>query len=181
MLHRLSSFILQAFGWSISGAIPQNPKFIIVAGPHTSNWDFILGVLTRSALQLNTKFIGKSQLFKPPYGWFFRAMGGYPVDRSKNNRLVDAVAEIFRSKEEFSIALSPEGTRKQVSELKTGFYHIAAKARVPIYMVGFDYQNRQVLFADPFLPSQEAKSDIAKVKQFFQSCQGKRPEFGVAS
>ena len=114
-------------------------KYIIIVAPHTSWVDFPLGVLAKTAYGINGNYIGKHTLFKPPYGFFFRALGGTPVDRSKSTNMVEAIIDIFNTKENFILALSPEGTRKKLDKWKTGFYFVAKGAKVPIVMVGFDF------------------------------------------
>lgn len=169
------------FGWKFDGKIPHHlPKFIIIVAPHTSNSDFFLGIMVRSLLRLkNAKYLGKSSLFKPPFGFIFSWLGGYPVDRSKFNNLVEAVADIFNSKDKFIIALAPEGTRKKVEKLKTGFYHIAKKAQVPIVAIGFDYGSKTIHIMDPFIPGDSIKDDFKKVIEFFSQSKGDIPENGV--
>ena len=120
--------------------------------PHTSNWDFPIGLLTRRAVGVDIKFLGKHSLFIPPFGWLFRWLGGYPVDRRKRTNLVDSVVDIFNQHDEFVISIAPEGTRKKVDALRTGFYYIARKAGIPILLCSFNYQIRTVLFGPLFYP-----------------------------
>lgn len=182
MFKALVKFIyFKMMGWTIDGIFdPEISKYIIIVAPHTSNWDFPLGVMARSLLHIEgTKFLGKSSLFKPPYGFMFRAMGGYPVDRTKTNNLVDAVVDIFNSKETFSVALAPEGTRSKVGSLKTGFYHIADKANIPIYKVGFDYGQKRIIVDTPFYTSDNMDTDMLSILSFFKGVKGKNPSFGI--
>ena len=181
MMRRLYTLLFKSLGWSFNGSFePMPPKCIIIVAPHTSNWDFPLGILVRNITKLgNAKFLGKSQLFRFPYGFIFRAMGGYPVVRTKDNNLVDAVVEIFNSKNKFSIALAPEGTRSKVKRFKTGFYHIAKKANIPIYMVGFDFTIKKVVIEKPFYPSDDMLADFKYIIEFFALIKGKNPELGV--
>lgn len=168
-------------GWETVGKFdPAIKKYIVIVAPHTSNWDFAIGVMARSILHIaDAKFLGKSQLFRWPYGIIFRALGGYPVDRSRHNNWVDAAVEIFNSKEKFGMALAPEGTRKKVGKIKTGFYHIAVQAKIPIYKVGFDYSKKQVIIDEPFYPSGNIDEDMEKIMNFFRSVKGKHPELGL--
>ena len=181
MMKVIFSFILKSLGWEFKGSFePKPPKYIIIVAPHTSNWDFPLGIMVRSIMGISqTKFLGKSQLFKFPYGFIFRAMGGYPVVRTKDNNLVDAVVDIFNSKEAFSISLAPEGTRSKVKRIKTGFYHIAKKANIPIYLVGFDFSINRIVIEKPFYPTENILADFKYIIQFFTSVTGKHPELGV--
>ena len=181
MLRKLFSYIFKILGWSIEGSFyPLPPKFIVIVAPHTSNWDFPLGIMLRSITQINqTKFLGKSQLFKFPIGYFFRVLGGYPVERTKDNNLVDSVVDIFNSKETFSISLAPEGTRSKVKRIKTGFYHIAKKASIPIILVGFDYSTKTVVIKEPFSTTNDYLADFKYIIEFFTSIKGKISELGV--
>jgi len=181
MMRQFLTYIFKSFGWSFKGSFEPRPKkFIIIVAPHTSNWDFPLGIMVRSIAKIgNTKFLGKSQLFRFPYGFIFRALGGYPVERTKDNNLVDAVVDIFNSKDEFSISLAPEGTRSRVKRVKTGFYHIAKKANVPIYLVGFDFKVRKIIIEKPFYPTEDIIKDFKYIIEFFSSIKGRHTELGV--
>ena len=168
-------------GWKISGEFPPDlKKYIVAVAPHTSNWDFPIGVMVRSIMRMqNTKFLGKSTLFKPPFGWFFRALGGYPVDRSKHTDMVQQVADIFAKHEFFAIAIAPEGTRQKVDKLKSGFYYIAKRAAIPIIPCGFDFSKKTVVIAKPFYPSANAENDMKFLMDFYRSITGKNPELGI--
>src|SRR6187402_3414771 len=126
MLRPLYKLIFNLLGWKIVGDFPPElRKYIVAVAPHTSNWDFPLGVMTRSILRMKkARFLGKDSLFKPPFGWFFRSLGGYPVNRSGHHDVVHQVIDIFNSHDDFILALAPEGTRKKVEKLRTGFYFI---------------------------------------------------------
>ena len=154
--------------WEIIGDVPRNEKkYIIIVAPHTSNFDFILGVLVRGIVGFNSKYLGKKSLFKVPYGWFFRMLGGYPVDRSKTNNLVDQVVDIYDNHEEFVIAIAPEGTRKKVGEWKTGFYFIADKAKIPIVRCVFDRKRKRVEFFESFWTTGNIMVDLPIIKEVF--------------
>ncbi len=164
----LVSFFWNALGWKIIGDMPNDiKKYIIIAAPHTSNWDFLIGLSVRQILGFKSQFLGKNSLFKWPFGWFFRWLGGYPVDRSKRNNLVDQVVDLINSHEEFVLALAPEGTRKNITEWKTGFYFISIRAKVPIVRTRFDIKNKQVTIFSPFWPSGDFESDMATIKSVF--------------
>lgn len=181
MLRSISKFILKRMGWKAVGSFPDNlKKYVVIVAPHTSGWDFVIGLLFRKALRLEqAKYLGKHQLFKPPFGFFFRWLGGYPVDRTSSHNLVDQVAQIFNDHDEFALALSPEGTRKRVDKLKTGFYNIARKATVPIIMVAFDYRQRQAIISPPFDTTHDQQADFKKILDFFRPIEGKYPENGL--
>ena len=154
--------------------MPQIPtKYIVIVAPHSTNWDFIIGVLVRVLMDVNVKFLGKKALFKAPYGWIFRAMGGYPVDRSKSTKLVDQVVDIFNAHEVFRIAITPEGTRKKVKTWKSGFYYIALYAKVPIVSSVLDWGKKEVRFAEPFYPSGNYEKDMEEIKSFYRGSRDK--------
>lgn len=182
MFRAICSFIYyKVLKWNIQGSIDNSIlKYIIIVAPHTSNWDFPIGVMARSLLRIeDAKFLGKSQLFKWPYGILFRALGGYPVDRTKHNNIVDAAVDIFNSKEKFAMALAPEGTRSKVDKMKTGFYHIAVKAKIPIYMVGFDYAKKTIIINEPFYPTGDLDTDMIKIMDFYSNITPRHPELGL--
>jgi 1-acyl-sn-glycerol-3-phosphate acyltransferase len=168
------------FGWRVEGTIPETlKKYIVIAAPHTSWWDFFLGLLSRSVIRRKVHFLGKNSLFQPPLGWIMRALGGYPVDRSKHTKLVDQVIEMFRTKDAFAIALAPEGTRKKVQEFKTGFYFIARGAGVPIICATLDYGHKKVSFAPPFYPTEDTTSDLRTIWNHFVGVRGKHPSNSI--
>ncbi len=181
MMRALYKFIFNQMGWQVQGSFTKLPqKFIIIVAPHTSNWDFVLGIMVRSMLGLRqTKYLGKSELFRFPYGFIFRALGGYPVERHKYNNLVEATVALFNSKDTFSIALAPEGTRAKVNRLKTGFYHIANQANLPIYKVGFDFAHKQVIIDEPFYPTGNIIADFKPILTFFSKIKGKNRKLGI--
>ncbi len=174
----LSKFIFfKLMGWELMGPFPDVKKCVVIVAPHTSWVDFFLGLLVRSILKEEINFIGKKSLFNPPFGWYFRWMGGTPIDRSKNSDTVVSTAKIFTQRQVFRLALSPEGTRKKVTAWKTGFYYIAKEAKVPIVMVAFDYGKKQVKISDPVVTTDNKESDFKRYKEFFSGVVGKIPEY----
>ncbi len=182
MFRAFSKFLFRLMGWKCANNFDSAPpKYIIAVAPHTSNWDFIIGVLSRSILKItNAKYLGKKELFDSFFGFFFKWTGGYPVDRSKSKNMVDAVVDIFNSKDAFAIALAPEGTRKKVEKIRTGFYYIAKGANIPIILVGFDYATKTVVVKDAFYPTEDENKDFEYIMRFFKSITGKFPEKGVS-
>lgn len=173
---------LRTIGWNVDIAFPYTDlkKYIIIVGPHTSNWDFVIGLAYRNLVGLNhVKFLGKKELFGPPFGFIFRKLGGIPVDRESSNNLVDQAVKLFSENQEFAIALAPEGTRKKVKKLKSGFYFIALQASVPIIMVGLDYKHRTLLFSQPFAVTGELEKDMAHILKFYAPIEGRHPEQGL--
>lgn len=173
-------FWFRVFGWKLKGRQPDLKKYVIVVAPHTSNWDFFLGVAAKSIAGFKSDFMAKNSLFKIPLlGWFLRAVGGHPVDRSRKMNMVDQVVQLFERHDEFIMTVTPEGTRSYNDNWKTGFYRIAHKAGVPIVMVGFDYEHRLVEFREPFYPSGDLEGDLEKIKSYYRTIKGKYPEKGV--
>jgi 1-acyl-sn-glycerol-3-phosphate acyltransferase len=174
------TIIYKILGWKIKGSIaPEIKKYVMIVAPHTSNLDFFVGLAARSMLRLKTKYLAKKDLFKPPFGWIFYALGGFPVDRSKNTNMVDKVVEIFNQHDNFSICITPEGTRKYAAVWKTGFHKIALQAKIPIIMVAFDYATKTVYAEPPFYPSEDMQADLLKIKAYYRQFKGKNPENGV--
>lgn len=152
----------------------------MVVAPHTSNWDFFVGWAGRSILRMtDVKYLGKSSLFKFPQGIFFKAIGGYPVDRSKHNNMVDAVVALFNSKEDFKIAITPEGTRSKVEKWKTGFYWVAYNAKVPIVFASIDFSRKLLLMEGRFDPTGNIEADMAIIQSYYKDKKGRHPELGV--
>jgi len=175
-----AKFILRIVNWKIVGwNLNELDKYVIIEIPHTSNWDFPLGILLRAAQKApHVYFVGKKSLFKWPFGYIFKALGGYPVDRKKSQNFVDSITELYQKEDRFAICLAPEGTRSKAEKLKTGFYYLAINAKVPIVMVSFDYSRKQIVVAEPFEPSGDYEKDIPIMKKFFSDKVGKRPEDG---
>ncbi len=180
MFQLLSKFILRIIGWKAANSFPTDvKKYILIVGPHTSAWDFIIGLLFRYSLKLEAKFLGKEELFKGPFGFLFRWLGGYPVDRMNKSNLVDSVVAILNAHEELGIALSPEGTRKRVDRLRTGFYYIALGANVPLIMAGLDYQKKEASFSEPIRLSGNQEEDFKIIYAFYRPIIGKIPAYGM--
>jgi 1-acyl-sn-glycerol-3-phosphate acyltransferase len=166
-------------GWKIVGTIdPTIKKCVMMVMPHTSNHDFYLGIFTRGITGLEMNWVGKKELFRFPFGYYFKYMGGEPLDRSGGLNKVDSIAAIFKKRDVFRLAVAPEGTRKKVSELKTGFYYIAMKANVPIIPVAFDFGKKEVNLGSPFHPTGNIEADLAILKKHYIGVIGKIPENG---
>lgn len=174
MFKHLSRIILKTRGWKVVGEFPSLNKYVIIMAPHTSNWDFIISLLVRSATDLKSRFLAKDSLFKPPVGWLFKKLGGYPVDRSKSKRLVDKVIDIYNKEDLFIVTIAPEGTRKKVKDWKSGFYYIAHGANVPIVMAAIDYGTKEVKISEPFYPTGDYEKDLLEIKSFYKGVKGKK-------
>ena len=169
MFRLCSKFALWLFGWKIEGSLPVVKKYVIIGAPHSSNWDFVLAILAKFSLQIPANFIGKHTLFRPPFGFVFRWLGGKPVDRSKANNLVKAIVEIFNREESMVLGIAPEGTRSKVEKWKTGFYYIAHLAQVPVVMAVFDYPGKRLIFSPPFYTTGDLEKDMVVIKDYYRS------------
>jgi 1-acyl-sn-glycerol-3-phosphate acyltransferase len=166
----------RAAGWRVEGAAPPDKKFVVIAAPHTSNWDlpFMLGVALKFRIRLH--WMGKDNLFKPPFGWFMRALGGIPVDRSKSNNAVAQMIRIFDDADQLAVAIPPEGTRSKVRYWKTGFYHIAHGAGVPIAMGFLDYKRKVGGIGMTMKTSGDYDADLEIIKRFYADVTPKHVE-----
>ena len=165
---------LRLAGWRIEGAFPTDPKYVLIVAPHTSNWDFMLGVAVVFALELRVSWLGKHSLFKSPFRAFLRWLGGIPVNRSASHGVVGECVKAFAAAPALMLALAPEGTRKGVSQWKTGFYRIAEAAGVPILPVGFDYREHVVRLRPLFQPSGDLELDLPLIQALFSQVHGLR-------
>ena len=165
--------------WKIEGSIsPEIKQCVFMIMPHTSWHDFYLGIFIRGITGLEMNYVAKKELFRFPLGFYFRYMGGEPLDRSGGKNKVDAIASIFERKKIFRLAIAPEGTRKKVTELKTGFYFIALKANVPIIPVGFDFGSKRIKIGVAFYPTGNLVMDFDYLKLHFIDVKGKKSENG---
>lgn len=164
-------------GWKVVGNTNFSQdtvkKSVIIAVPHTSWHDFYMGVLLRKISNVKTNFVGKKELFKWPFGYYFRAIGGKALDRTSGQNKVEAIAKLFEEEDEFRLTLAPEGTRKKVDQWKTGFYYIAKAANVPIIMFTLDFKNKQNKISEPFYPTDNVEADFKFMKSFFKDVEGK--------
>lgn len=176
----LSKFIyFKLLGWKVTGFrdFDNVQKAVLIAAPHTHWIDFPLMMILRSAIGIKANFVGKSSLFKPPFGWIFRKLGGAPVQRFKNENQVEALARVIKESDRFILGISPEGTRKKVEKWRTGFYYIAQLANVPIVMVTMDFSRKENKISEPFYPSGNKEEDFKFMKAFFKDAVGKIPEY----
>lgn len=162
--------------WRFRGELPRLPRYVIIVAPHTSNWDFFVGLAAKFALGLKARWLGKHTIFRGPAGWILRALGGIPVDRSHPDGTVDGVLAEMRRASTCVLALSPEGTRKRTEQWKTGFYRIAVAAGVPIVPVFFDWSTRTIGLLPPFRPTGDATHDIVAIRGFYRRQMARRPE-----
>ncbi len=166
-------------GWSEINSVPDVRRCIVIAVPHTSNWDFIYIMGAKAALNIPLSFVGKASLFRWPFGTMMREMGGVPVDRSKTTNFVDAMIAEFARRDEFMLTIAPEGTRGKVKKWKTGFYHIAVGANVPLVIGMMDYAKKQVGLVSAFMPTGDYAKDMARVSEFYRTTTPRHPQQGT--
>jgi 1-acyl-sn-glycerol-3-phosphate acyltransferase len=172
----LGRFVLRLGGWTIAGDVPPEPRFVAIVAPHTSNWDFFVGVAAMFALDLRVRWLGKHTLFWWPLGSLLRALGGWPVRRDSPQGVVAEVADAIRAQPRFILALAPEGTRRRVDEWRTGFYHIAERAGVPIVPVALDWGHRSIVVGEPVSPTGDAAREIAQLRAGYRADMARRPD-----
>ena len=169
-------FILnRILGWKIVGDFKEKElkKAVIIVSPHTSWHDFYIAIICRKTLGVMINFVGKKELFTWPFGYYFRWVGGAPLDRKSNQNKVASIASIFNSKDEFRLGIAPDGTRKKSEKWRTGFYYISLAAKVPIIPVSMDYKTKIVTIGNPFYPTGSLDSDIIKLTEFYKGTIGK--------
>lgn len=177
MFSALTRWLFKVAGWRIAGPVPSVPKGIWVVTPHTTNWDFLIGLGIRPTIHVWIQYLAKSSLFTWYAGWFFRLTGGTPVYRDASHNLVDAMADVFNQADHLHICIAPEGTRSNVSRLKTGFYYIALNAHVPIIPVGFDWPRKLVIIGDPLYVTGNFQRDMLPFYTFFSQVQGVKKDW----
>lgn len=176
LLRGLATMILWIIGWRPIGKPLNDQRFVLIGAPHTSNWDFPIMLLVVLKLKLRLHWMGKNSLFKFPFGGLMRWLGGIPIDRSRHNGMVDQVVQQYRDNPELVVLIPPEGTRAKVKDWKTGFYHIANNAGVPILMGYLDADKKEAGLADFFYPTGDLSVDMAEIRKFYATKKGIRPE-----
>ena len=180
MIKRLSSFVFHALGWRAEGDVPLGiKKYIILAAPHTSNWDFFYGRLFFLMKGVPLKFFIKQEWYFFPFNYLFKSLGGIPVNRGKNQNLTDQIAAVFNQYDELAIMIPPEGTRSYNPNWKKGFYYISRKANVPVVLGYIDYQHKIGGLGPVFYITDDVEKDIESIKKFYRGIKGKFPEQGV--
>ncbi len=173
LMRWLSLFILKISGWRIEGGLPDIKKIVLIAAPHTSNWDFPITIFIAFAVKAKIFWMGKDSLFRFPFGTLFKWLGGIPVDRSRSNNIVEQIVRKFSENESLIVTIPPSGTRKKVMKWKTGFYYIARGANVPIVLAFLDYQRKAGGFGPVFIPTGDIESDMKEIRAFYSGINGK--------
>ncbi len=167
---------LQLTGWDTEGDIPPGGKFVVIGAPHTSNWDFPLGLAVSYVYRLKVSWMGKHTLFKWPLGEIMRRLGGIPVNRENPVGVVDQIAGKLRESSRLAILLTPSGTRKKRDHWRSGFYRIAVAAQVPILCGYLDYKRKKARLDFSFTPTGNIKKDMDRIREFYDGVRGKHPE-----
>lgn len=177
MIPKLCIWLLSLAGWSLDTRLqPTEKRYVLIGYPHTSNWDFILAMLAKGALQLRFHFVAKHSLFKGPLGPLMRALGGISIDRDHSSGFTAALADKVRQHDEIILGMMPEGTRSHRPYWRSGFYHLARAAEIPIVMAYIDGKNRRIGFGPTLYPSSNQAADLAKLCDFYSNIAGIRPE-----
>jgi 1-acyl-sn-glycerol-3-phosphate acyltransferase len=172
----LGRFMMRLRGWRFEGAVPDEPKMILLVAPHTSNWDFLTGLWAKFALRLKAGFLGKHTLFWWPFGVFLRSIGGIAIDRSRATGIADDSARAFRESDRLMLVIAPEGTRSKSKKWKSGFYRIAIAAEVPILLIAFDYPRKVIRLGPLFRPTGDYEKDLPAIQSHFAAGMARRPE-----
>lgn len=169
--------VYRLLGWTCKGETPLAKKYVILAAPHTSNWDGFFLILAAAMLKLDFSFFGKDTLFKGPLGWFLRSVGGIPLDRSRHQSFVAQAVSWFESHERFALGVAPEGTRQFTPGWKRGFYYIALQARVPIVLGYIDYAKKEGgILPEVLMPSGDIERDFETLARLYGPLTARHPE-----
>ncbi|MBO9661582.1 lysophospholipid acyltransferase family protein [Dokdonella sp.] len=157
----------------MAGTFPNVDKLVLIAAPHSSWWDGVWGLLLKVALGIDIAFMGKRELFRGPLGWLLRRLGGVPIERNATHGVVEQMVARFHANPRLWLGIAPEGTRKRVEKWKTGFWHIAHAAKVPILPVYFDYPSRTIGIGPLFQPGEDLDADLAALREFYRPYRGR--------
>lgn len=172
ILRLLSIVVLKLVGWHARGKELSHQRFVLIGAPHTSNWDFPLMLMVVLKLRLRVFWMGKHTLFPFGLGWLMKWLGGIPINRSASHNVVNETVRQYNENDELVVLIPPEGTRSKVTQWKTGFYHIACNAGVPILMGYVDAENKEAGIADFFQPSGDIDKDMVEIREFYASKKG---------
>ncbi|HOP21621.1 MAG TPA: 1-acyl-sn-glycerol-3-phosphate acyltransferase [Gammaproteobacteria bacterium] len=176
MIRKFLLWVLKIFGWKVIINLPDAKRYVVIAAPHTSNWDFPLGLCYIWGAGIPFRYMGKSALFKWPQKYLFKMLGGFPVDRDNKTKLTTKMANFINSQDKIALALAPEGTRSKLEYWRTGFYYIALEAKVPIAMAALNYGKRELGIMKTFMPSGDINADMKIIQNFYKDVKGKYPE-----
>lgn len=180
MIRNMAKFIYHLIGWKLEGRYPSElKKMILIVAPHTSSMDFPIGILVKFWLDIKASFYAKEELFKGVVGWILSSLGGLPVNRSINQNLVGQAIADFKSSKDMILLITPEGTRKKVNKFKSGFYHIALNANVPVIPIAFDYANKVIRIMPTYIVKGDGEQEIEEIRQMFVGIIGKVQKYSI--
>lgn len=168
LCQKIGRFVLKAMGWQVTGSFPHEPKIICAVGPHTSNWDFLVGAAAIMASGIDVRYLMKKEAFIWPFSKFFVWLGGEPLDRKATENTVDQIVDHYRHADKLWVVIAPEGTRKKVAYWKNGFLRIADKANIPVLLVGFDYGNKQFVIDKVWPTTGNHDADAAAIRDYMR-------------
>jgi len=172
LLRKIARFGINISGWTIKGIVPDEERIVIIAAPHTSNWDFVLAMLAIFGLNIKLRWLGKHTIFKPGFKNFFKWLGGIPVYRDNPSNLIDNVVKIVKREKSIVIAMTPEGTRKKVKRWKTGFLRIAKQTQSKILLISIDAPTKSIEIGKIFNPTGNSEDDLAFIQKYYSSFRG---------
>ncbi len=174
--HWLGVKVLTFLGWRVVGEIPKYNKAIYAVAPHTSNWDFVIGVAAMLAMRIKLKFMGKSSIFIWPFKSLLVKLGGIPIERSKKHGIVEQMVDKFQQSDDLILALAPEGTRSKTTEWKTGFLAIAHKANVPVVTVTLHFDKKEIRFGQASFIGEDIPRELKRIKSYYADACAKNPQ-----
>ena len=176
ILRKIARFGINISGWTINGKVPDEERIVIIAAPHTSNWDFILAMLAIFGLNIKVRWLGKNSIFKPGFKKFFEWLGGIPVYRDNPSTLIEKVVNIVKKERSIVIAMTPEGTRKKVKRWKTGFLRIAKQTHSKILLISIDAPTKSIEIGNIFNPTGNSEEDLAYIQKYYSTFRGINPQ-----
>ena len=176
LLRKIARFGINISGWTIKGIVPDEERIVIIAAPHTSNWDFVLAMLAIFGLNIKLRWLGKHSIFKPGFKNFFKWLGGIPVYRDNPSNLIDNVVKIVKREKSIVIAMTPEGTRKKVKRWKTGFLRIAKQTQSKILLISIDAPTKSIEIGKIFNPTGDSEEDLEFIQKYYSSFRGINPQ-----
>jgi len=176
LARRMARLYLRLFGWRVEGSLPAGTKAVAIAAPHTTNWDLPHMLAVSYVLGVKPSWLGKRQLFRGAFGWLMRRLGGVPVDRDRRSNLVQQAADYFATVDQLFLVIPPSGTRRRATHWKSGFYHIARQANVPIICAFLDYRRKVGGIGPVLTPSGNVAADMVPIRAFYADVTGKFPE-----
>ena len=176
ILRKIGRFGINISGWTIKGNVPDEERIVLIAAPHTSNWDFVLAMLVIFGLNIKLRWLGKHSIFKPGFKIFFEWLGGIPVYRDNPSTLIESIVDIVKKEKSIVIAMTPEGTRKKVKRWKTGFLRIAKQTQSKILLISIDATTKSIEIGKIFNPTGDNEEDLAFIQKYYSSFRGINPQ-----